>query len=226
MCDNREKMNESWKSFKDEAHRLDEITRQEIDDLASADGDFLSHDYRTSNEIEAGSIKLLGLSDGELVFMINPFGNGPPRIPGLNANWRNKVATGKWDTTPGTPGAGAPYTLRVKFVDWERVMDMDLTPREKALNLIQKDSPYSDVQLYCSCPSFKFHYQYVANQHGASIEPESRPPENTNPDRRGVMCKHARRINNVYPFYWAFIAGNIANGGYDYAGPIYTHRGN
>ena len=159
MCNSREKMNESWKSFKDEAHRLDEITRQEIDDIASADGDFLSHDYRTSNEIEAGSIKLLGVSDGELVFMINPFGNGPPRVPGLNANWRNKVATGRWDTTPGTPGAGAPYTLRVKFVDWDKVMDMDLTPREKALNLIQKDSPYSDVQLYCSCPSFKFHYQ-------------------------------------------------------------------
>ena len=160
-----------------------------------------------------------------MIFSIGPFGNGPPRIPGLNANWRNKVESGKWDTTPGTPGGGAPYTLRVKFVDWDKVMDMDMTPREKALAMIKKDSPYSDVQLYCSCPSFKFHYQYVANQHGASIEPESRPPEITNPDRRGVACKHARRINTVYPFYWPFMAGNISNGNYGYTGPIYVHRG-
>ena len=225
MCNDRKIMNESWKNFKTHAQRLDEITRQEVDDIAAADGDFLSHAYRTASEIEAGSINLLGVSDGELIFIIDPFRNGPPRIPGLNANWRNKVPSGKWDTTPGTPGAGAPYMLRVKFVDWSKVADMDITPREKALSLIQKDSPYSDVQLYCSCPSFKFHYQYVANQHGASIEAESRPPEVTNPDRRGILCKHARRINTVYPFYWPFIAGNIANGGYDYAGPVYVHRG-
>ena len=103
-------------------------------------------------------------------------------------------------------------------------MEMDLPPRDKALMLIGKDAEFNDISLHCSCPSFKFHYQYVASQKGASIEPESRPPVKTNPDRKGIVCKHARRINSVAPFYWPHLAAYIRDNKGEYRGDIFVHN--
>ena len=168
-----------WKEFlsevrevKTESGRIDELNRYEIDSIANNDGDFILHNFRTANEIMAGTIALLGIKDGEMVFRISPFGNGHPRVPNTNANWRNAQA-GQWDTSPSTPRSNSPYLVRLKFNDWDDVMEMDLPPRDKALMLIGKDAEFNDISLHCSCPSFKFHYQYVASQKGASIEPES-----------------------------------------------------
>ena len=227
----------AWGSFlkehDDKCHNnklISEIQRKEAQALSRSNSDYLNHGYRVSYETENGTIQFMGIKDGEMIYIMTPYGNGPPRIPGMNANWRNKMVSGRWDTSPSTPGSGAPYMQRVKFLSWDDVMALELPARDKALMLIgpsqrspDRDPMFSEVQFYCSCPSFKFHYQYVANQNNASIEPEGRPPNITNPDRRGVFCKHLHYINEVYPFSWMQVAQHIANGGYAYQGEIFAH---
>ena len=59
----------------------------------------------------------------------------------------------------------------------------------------------SDVQIYCSCPAYKFYYAFIAYSIGFGElgEAHDSPPSIRNPNYEGVCCKH---LISVYEHYF------------------------
>jgi hypothetical protein len=102
---------------------------------------------------------------------------------------------------------GIIYTCRIRFLLWDEIGgDPDMTPREKALRILNE----SPLQLDCDDPSFLYWgYEFVLTQMNAAIEPESRPPNKNNPHQLGLVCKHLHRVLRSLPFYNGDIAKAI-----------------
>jgi len=47
-----------------------------------------------------------------------------------------------------------------------------------------------DIYVFCSCPAFKFYYNYVAFQLDVTKNKENRPAPIRNPRDNGIVCKH------------------------------------
>jgi len=63
----------------------------------------------------------------------------------------------------------------------------------------------ADIQLFCSCPAFKFWgpaFILSLDKYDAHYtRKEERPPSVRNPKRYGAVCKHLDRLLKVLPFY-------------------------
>lgn len=95
------------------------------------------------------------------------------------------------------------YMASVQFEDWDDVgQDPEFNANEKARLLLWVGS----IKLHCSCPSFLYHYQYNLTAIDASIYPEERAPVQTNPNQRGIVCKHLFKLLSVLPFNSGYIA--------------------
>lgn len=103
------------------------------------------------------------------------------------------------------------YQCSVKFDQWDDVLqDSDFNNNERARMLLW----VGNIRLHCTCPSFLFHgYAFLLNTLDASIYPEVRNPTKTNPDERGIVCKHLNRILRVLPFYSGQIAAELKRQG-------------
>lgn len=99
------------------------------------------------------------------------------------------------------------YQCSVKFDDWDDIaQDNSFNFSEKARMLLW----VGNIRLHCTCPSYSYHgYQYLLSVLDASIYPETRSPKKTNPDQRGIVCKHLNRILRVLPFYSGDIAAEL-----------------
>lgn len=48
-----------------------------------------------------------------------------------------------------------------------------------------------DIKISCTCPAFLYQgYKYISYKKQVGIDIENRPPDKTNPDRKGLACKH------------------------------------
>lgn len=99
------------------------------------------------------------------------------------------------------------YQCAVKFDEWDDVLqDGSFNNNERARMLLW----VGNIRLHCTCPSFLYHgYQYLLGAVDASIYPEDRKPQKSNPDERGIVCKHLNRILRVLPFYSGDIAAEM-----------------
>jgi len=78
------------------------------------------------------------------------------------------------------------------------------TAKQKAIALVK--GPKSSFKVHCTCPSFKYHYQYVATNKGDAIYPQETPADIRNPLNKGAMCKHLDLLTDVLPLnYMRFI---------------------
>ena len=155
---------------------LMELKRNEFISTARKDGDFIDHENRKENEIENESLSFEGIKGDTAFFTIEGYSH---------------------------PQDG-PYTVRVKFLNYYDVLGDDETypdSRSKAEALVRQGN--NDYKMDCTCKSFRYHYRYVANLKNGSIEPENRPANITNPLNRGIVCKHARVVSEVFPLYVA-----------------------
>lgn len=102
---------------------------------------------------------------------------------------------------------GIIYDTQIKFDMMDEIMEhKDLSTIDRARLLLW----YSDIHVRCNCPSFHYHYAYVATQKGIILPPEeNRPAEITNPRNRGVTCKHLTLTLKVLPFNSAKIATHM-----------------
>ena len=68
----------------------------------------------------------------------------------------------------------------------------------------------ADIQLFCSCPAFKFWgpaFILSLDKYDAQYtRKEIRPPSVRNPKRYGAVCKHLDRLLKVFPFYGSTLA--------------------
>jgi len=68
----------------------------------------------------------------------------------------------------------------------------------------------ADIQLFCSCPAFKFWgpaFILSLDKYDAHYtRKEERPPSVRNPKRYGAVCKHLDRLLKVLPFYSGTLA--------------------
>lgn len=71
--------------------------------------------------------------------------------------------------------------------------------------LSKKFMDKADIQLFCSCPAFKFWgpaFILSLDKYDAHYtRREERPPSVRNPKRYGAVCKHLDRLLKVLPFY-------------------------
>lgn len=99
------------------------------------------------------------------------------------------------------------YSNYIRFhkKDWnEAIDDETLNPIKRARKIMFE----GNVLLHCTCPSWLYWgYKYIAHQHDASIDPETRAPVVRNPQQRGIVCKHMHRVIKAFPFY----SGNFAS---------------
>lgn len=95
----------------------------------------------------------------------------------------------------------------VQFMDWEEQLNDTSLNAVEVANLLQWSG---DIRFYCKCPSFKFHgYNFILSSLGAAIVPENRFPHIRNPELKGIMCKHGRKLFRVLPFQTGPIATAI-----------------
>jgi hypothetical protein len=93
---------------------------------------------------------------------------------------------------PGHAMEGKGYHVKVQFVQWPQLVeDVDLNANEAAWMAYW----IGDVRLSCTCPSFLYWgMQYLCTSIDAAIYPEVRKPVKMNPQERGIVCKHLRRV--------------------------------
>lgn len=100
------------------------------------------------------------------------------------------------------------YRVSLKIVDYKLILNKyqagkfsnDITKViMKSLNYAIR---YNHIQVYCSCPDFKYRFAYLAtkNKYGLDTN-ETRPASKTNPNNAGSICKHLITILNV-PSKW------------------------
>ena len=91
------------------------------------------------------------------------------------------------------------YRNLIQFDQWNEVgQDTDLDFAEKSRMLLWA----GDIRLHCTCPSFLYYgFNYILTVLDSAIWPEERKPVVRNPNDRGVVCKHLRRVLQVLPFY-------------------------
>ena len=54
-----------------------------------------------------------------------------------------------------------------------------------------KSAMNGDVKLHCTCPAFLYRgFKYISYKKGVGINKEDRAPDITNPERKGLACKH------------------------------------
>jgi len=181
-------INDKWSKF------INELNKNQIVAKARSDGGqglnptpgrkigdselYLGHNYRTAKEIDARSIKLLEITnDGTMIFFIRAFS-------------RKDLGS---------------YKVYVQFQNWDDVIsNPQFNAKQKAQFFIKNlQGQTDDTLLHCTCPSWRYHYNYVAFQQGAAINPEYESPDIQNPYQMGVVCKHARRIVEVFPSYYS-----------------------
>lgn len=88
----------------------------------------------------------------------------------------------KYDVTSQSK-AGRSYTVTFKLHDWH--------PDQAHLDDEIQHAVKGNIEIDCTCPAFLYQgYKYIATMKGSSIDPEVRPPNQTNKDRHGFACKH------------------------------------
>lgn len=141
---------------------------------------YLAHNWRTKFEIEDGTIQLKDITDeGAMIWSIVPFDNA------------RKTKYGSYD-------------MVIQFANWEQIVTAQAPTKEKVLALLKNaQGNTDDLKIHCTCPSFKYHYNYVADKvHGSAINPESRPASIMNPGNEGIGCKHIRRMIERVPNWY------------------------
>lgn len=97
------------------------------------------------------------------------------------------------------------YSVTIQFKDFNQIIDnLEETLRVKVKKLFQ-----GELGLHCSCPSFKYRYNYVANSKGSGIKSEVRPASETNPNDIGIGCKHIALCMEKQVF--KFISNDVYN---------------
>ena len=104
---------------------------------------------------------------------------------------------------------GQVYLNVFQMKEWEDYIDEGaLSPVERARKLMYE----GNLKVHCTCPSFQFHgYKYILSQLDSSLEDEDRYPRKTNPNLRGVVCKHLHRSLKVFPFHTGKFSSYIKN---------------
>lgn len=79
--------------------------------------------------------------------------------------------------------AGKAYTVTFRMKDWH--------PDMEHLDDELQHAVKGDIEIDCTCPAFTYQgYKFLATARGGAIDPENRPPDETNKDRHGYACKH------------------------------------
>ena len=56
----------------------------------------------------------------------------------------------------------------------------------------------SDLRVYCNCPDFIYRYNFIINQLDFHLEVQNTPPDKTNKDQIGTVCKHLVAVLSKY----------------------------
>ncbi len=164
---------------------LNELNRKGVE--TAADGSFIKHAKRKA-ELDGNTIKFLGFTEGMAYFDIQSY------------TWGNKVK----------------YMVRIQFKDWNNLIQSWVPGSTRAeASTLASSLIQGGIKVDCNCPSFRYHYRYVAGiKDDSAIVPEKRPAPITNPKNRGLPCKHTRRIIEVANnWMWSPLVSFITSGG-------------
>lgn len=99
------------------------------------------------------------------------------------------------------------WNFYVQFVEWNaQVRDTSVSAPEAAQLLYWA----GNIRVHCGCPSFLFWgYEYILTQLDAAMRPETRFPHIRNPQLKGILCKHGRRVIKTLGFHLGDMATAI-----------------
>lgn len=119
--------------------------------------------------------------------------------------WHFVIASG---TTPGKS-----YDAWVNFSNMEEIIKDKAVNRMRVWNkdktkidfrkLAEEIVRDTNLQTVCSCPADLYYGGHYIRTKGDSkyTEPENRPPDIRNPDKKGAYCKHLHVLMDNLPFY-------------------------
>lgn len=103
------------------------------------------------------------------------------------------------------------YTPSLKYTQYiklKEAKDMKYFKEFKKEDII-KLFLSGDIQIYCSCPDFRYRQKYMAWNLGYGIFKEMRYPKIRNPHLKGTVCKHLIAVLQVLPKNEAKIAKDM-----------------
>lgn len=102
---------------------------------------------------------------------------------------------------PSTSGTGRIHTQRIQIPDFRTISrnHKGTTLKER----IQLATEAGDIKVHCSCEDFKYKgYEWMADTGEYGIVKQDIPPNETNPNLEGSVCKHLHYIlDNIDTYY-------------------------
>lgn len=99
------------------------------------------------------------------------------------------------------------WTCYIQFIEWNQLVSDTTVNAVEAARLALWGA---NLRVHCPCPSYKFYgYQYIDTQLGIAMFPETRFPNIRNPELKGIMCKHLRRVTKTLSFHLGDMAKEI-----------------
>ena len=106
--------------------------------------------------------------------------------------------------TPSQTRRGVKY---VQYIKLKEAKDAKYFKEFKEQDIIRLLLLSGDLQVYCSCPDFKYRgYKYMGYTQGYGMFRELRYPKVRNPKLEGSICKHLIAVLNNVGFNWNVIA--------------------
>lgn len=112
-----------------------------------------------------------------------------------------------------TKSSSDPNKKYIQYIKLKEAKDMKDFAEFKDRDIIRLFMSGS-IELYCSCPDFKYRQKYNAKKSGYGIYSEDRYPKTRNPELKNLTCKHLLSVLSVLPANWTRIAKDMQNTAY------------
>jgi len=110
------------------------------------------------------------------------------------------------------------YETTIKLEGFLEILKNHLSPEDtdrfkRVKKALSEAVNENEIHIHCTCPDFRYRFQYMATRGGYLAtppgDPENRPPDLRNPERRGAVCKHLAHLLNRPSEWYPYVAKYI-----------------
>lgn len=104
---------------------------------------------------------------------------------------------------------GKYYNVDIKLKDLDEAKKLIIDNKPLNTTQVLQLALSGDIEVYCTCPDFKYRFAYIAFNNKYGFFKETRFPKIRNPQMQGCACKHTYSALKVMPMYFANIQSDM-----------------